>query len=382
MNNIVIIVLIAILIICLSQDILTQESFEQKSNKTWKTGTFRYQVQQIYSNVLAKYGVFRTYGSTWSVYIPCSYNNIGSELDQLVTSNKDQLIFALRYADDLVSKSTLWLHLVKYYKTRDAAKRYAPLTYVLYKPQDLILFQKEYDPNKLYILKKNIQRQEGIKITNTKVDILSGYLSGYVVAQELLQRPYLVNDRKINLRMYVLIICRDNNLNAYVHDDGFMYYTKSQYVSNSNKFSENITTGYIDRWIYDINPLTHSDFRKYLDINRQLNVHEKSIVNNGHKLSKYVFDKINELLINVLNALREPLLKKNKLSENVSFQLFGADVAISDDLNAYIMEFNKGPSLDCKDDRDCQIKNKVVTDMFSLLKLINSDSQNLFVQLI
>lgn len=365
MNRIVIIVMIMILLLCLFADTFQTETFDQNS-KTWATSSTCYQITQIYSDILGKYNVKRTYGNNWTVFIPCSYNNPNTEL-RSITPNKNQLVFALKYADELVSKSTLWLHLLKYYKSRSNATKYAPLTYVLYKPSDLALFQKEYDGNKYYILKKNIQRQEGIKITNNKASIMSGFLSGYVVAQELLSKPFLINDRKINLRVYVLIVCQNNTLEAYVHNDGFMYYTKSEYKANSNDFSENITTGYIDRWVYNINPLTHTDFKKYLD-------------NQEAGKSKRVFNNINKLLTNVLIALKEPLLKNP--NEYKTFQLFGADVAISDDLQAYIIEFNKGPSLDCKDDRDCNVKKSVVTDVFDLLGIIQSHQNNNFVRLI
>jgi len=111
-------------------------------------------------------------------------------------------------------------------------------------------------------MKKNIQRQEGLKISNSKHEILDGYKNGYVLVQELLQDPYLISGRKTNMRFYVLVVCKANNTDCYVHKDGFMYYTKVPFVKNSLDDAPNITTGYIDRQVYIDNPLTHYDLRK------------------------------------------------------------------------------------------------------------------------
>jgi hypothetical protein len=59
-------------------------------------------------------------------------------------------------------------------------------------------------------MKKNIQRQEGLKISKDKNEILNCYKDGYAVVQELLQDPYLINGRKINLRVYCLFIKKSN----------------------------------------------------------------------------------------------------------------------------------------------------------------------------
>ena len=49
-------------------------------------------------------------------------------------------------------------------------------------------------------MKKNVQRQEGIRITKDFDQLLNGIKDEYIIVQELLQNPFLVNGRKINLR--------------------------------------------------------------------------------------------------------------------------------------------------------------------------------------
>lgn len=158
-------------------------------------------------------------------------------------------------------------------------------------------FVKSYDKNKLYITKNNQQRQEGLEIID---DISKINRNKYVLIQELLQNPYLINGRKINLRVYCVVVRTKNNVKCYSYNDGFMYYTPEPFIKGSNDFKRNITTGYIDRKIYEENPLTHKDFKTYLDSNRTLSVAEQNVVNAGNgsngKLSTYIFNKINKLL--------------------------------------------------------------------------------------
>ena len=44
-----------------------------------------------------------------------------------------------------------------------------------------------------------------------------------------------------------------------------MYYTKKHFIKNNNTLDNHVTTGYVERSVYTENPLTHEDFKKYLD---------------------------------------------------------------------------------------------------------------------
>ena len=75
----------------------------------------------------------------------------------------------------------------------------------------LELFKIKKNTNKMSITKNNYQRQEGLEI-HTKLDTILKSRDKYILVQELLQDPYLVSGRKINLRVYVLVI-KDNYSN-------------------------------------------------------------------------------------------------------------------------------------------------------------------------
>jgi hypothetical protein len=339
-----------------------------------------YKMTQVFTDILKEYGIKKN-NKDWVIYFPCSYNHANAEINKVKPSNPDQRVFIVTNTDEISSKSDLWKNIVKKYGREEALKM-SPKTYILYNDSDLELFKKEFNPSTNYILKKNIQRQEGIKITNDKNEILNGSSDKYVVAQELLNDPYLIRGRKTNMRFYLLLVCQNNEVDAYVHDNGFMYYTKVPFKKNSNKFNTNITTGYIERWIYKVNPMTHKDYRKYLDDpDRDLIVSEKEIINDGKQLSEVVFTRINDLLKKVVNSVKHKVCNGTHLQDHITFQLFGADIAVDDKMHPKIIEVNIGPNLSTHDGRDSEVKHTVVRDIFKVLKIV-PDKDNGYIQII
>jgi hypothetical protein len=314
--------------------------------------------------------------------VPCSYETTEKELVSL-DKNKISLnkygdgvrIFMLNNTDHMVSKLSLWKYLKQKYGS-DIASTMLPYTWDLTDPNDINIFKSQYDKNKLYITKNNYQRQEGIEI-HSSLDSIINSGGKYLLVQELLQNPYLISGRKINLRVYVLVI-RDNysNIKLNIYRDGFMYYTPELFEPANPSFKKNITTGYIDRQVYVDNPLTHMDFRKWLDnSSRPLTPIEKYIkqTHPNIKLSSYVFSQIYEQLGFIFKTYEEVVGTKTR---GVSFQLYGVDVAINEDLNPLVMEINKGPDLTAKDGRDKNLKLNLCTDILKSVGLIENINNN------
>lgn len=328
-------------------------------------------MNETISNVLKDNNILKD-NTNPNLRFPCVYDNINKEFNNFEDVMPNQKLFIIHGADELCAKDRLWKNIVSFYD-RTYAKKLTPESWILYDESDIKLFEQDYDPNKIYIMKKNIQRQEGLLITNNKREIMKGYSNGYVIVQELLQDPYLIDGRKTNMRFYVLFVCQNGDISCYVHNEGFMYYTKVPYKNNSLDHDVNVTTGYIDREVYERNPLTHGDLRVYLDSNRQLSDIEQKYRDKGHKLSTLVFDRIYELLKLSLVSMKSLICQHKKFKQNITFQLFGIDVGFNNQLIPNIIEINKGPDLGSKSTRDSQIKTKVCKDMLALLGTIDTD---------
>ena len=317
-----------------------------------------------------------------SLIVPCSYETTEKELVEL-DKNKIKLnkygdgvrIFMLNNTDHMVSKLALWKYLKQKYSA-EIASTMLPYTWDLTDLTDIELFKTQFNKNKIYITKNNNQRQEGIKI-HTSLDSILNSKSKYLLVQELLQDPYLVSGRKINLRVYVLVI-KDNysNIKLNVYRDGFMYYTPELFEHGNSSFETNVTTGYIDRQVYIDNPLTHMDFRKWLDNpNRSMTTIEKYVCQThpNIKISDYIFSQIYEQLGFIFKTYEDIVGTK---TPGVCFQLYGVDVAINNQLNPLVMEINKGPDLSSKDGRDKDLKITLCTDILKSVGLIPNINNN------
>jgi hypothetical protein len=308
-----------------------------------------------------------------SLIVPCSYENTEDEIKFISTILKKNNIpiFMLDNTDQMASKLLLWEHIVKNYGVNIASK-YMPYTYSLIDNNDLELFKKIYDKNKLYITKNNEQRQEGIQIHDSLNSIILNK-DKFILIQELLQDPYLINGRKINLRLYCLLIKHNNNAKILIYNNGFMYYTPELFAKNNPSFKKNITTGYIDRSVYLVNPLTHHDFKSFLDNNPNPNDLEKYLKANNIIISNFVFNQIYILLKDVIKCFVDVIGINNP---GLGFQLYGADIAINDKLQPMLMEINKGPDLTAKDERDKHLKKNLSIDILKSIGLLNNINNN------
>lgn len=259
-------------------------------------------------------------------------------------------LYTLVSIDEIASKSRLYDLMRK--NNVEELHDIFPLSYITTNSFDLEALNNVMKVNdKIVILKSNLQQQKGCCIVDSLQDL---NLNNYVIAQELLQDPYLIKGRKINLRIYALIsINMKNEFDMWLYNDGFLYYTPKQFQRNSTSFQANITTGYGDREFYRNNPLTLQDFESFLG------KYETEVLQfNIRNLFETLFKSIKTHLLQI-----ESHFKLNK------FALFGCDIAVDSKLNLKLMEMNKGPDLSFKDTRDKNLKLNLVDDMLMTMRL-------------
>ena len=314
---------------------------------------------QITKNVFDTYNIEKD-NSNWNVYVPCGYNQVESELLDIKIMNKmkNKFIFGINGCDSIVSKNNIWDSLVKCYGRKEA-KNLMPETYILNNRRDMELFKKEYDPNNIYILKKNVQRKEGLKLTKDYSEIIEGKKDNYKVVQNYVRDLYLVNGRKVNLRIYLLIMIKDGNVQFYVSKLGKCIYTKKTYNDNDLDFESNITSYHLDLSVYKENPRDFDDLRKYIG-------------------SDILFKRIDTILQKICYCLSKNLYQSENIMKMTSFQLFGIDVIFTKNLHPYLLEMNKGPDMAPKDKHDEKMKYKVQDDMFKRVGIIEDTPDNSF----
>jgi hypothetical protein len=313
----------------------------------------KYQLINVLQTFIKTNAMNQNKEGNWSVYLPCGYNRAEQELKKIKSTDKDQKIFIIKGCDNLSRKDTLWNNLkVKY---GDKAGLIMPESYLLHNIDDVHRLSKEYDSDKVYILKKNIQRQQGLKMTKNIKALLQGSQQGYVVAQEMLQDPYLIDSRKTNCRVYLLVVCKNGKKHGYVYSDGFMYYTPQDFRKGSMDIERVITaglsTGRKDESFYKNHPLTIKEFQQLI----------------GPKVN--LLKRTGVLMANVLAASAPNFCNTGHLRDRTTFQLFGCDVAFNDKLQPQLIEINKGPDLTSKSHEETVLKDDLIANIFKVIKV-------------
>jgi len=315
----------------------------------------------------------------WNLYYPCGYNHIEQELKNIKINNNsnndsnndsankinEKFIFGINGCDKIVSKNNLWALIEKCYG-REKASTLIPESYILNNNSQLTLLKNQFDykKNNIYILKKNVQRKEGLKLTRSLDDILYANFEGYTIAQKYMSDLYLINGRKVNLRIYVLAMIKNNIIYFFISKKGKCIYTNKKYNHDELDFETNITSYNLDMSVYKENPRFFDELIDYID--------EHNGIGEGEKL----FARINNNLKDVFNCIADNMYQSNNIKGSISFQLFGIDVIFNKNLEPFLLEFNKGPDMIPRDEIDTQMKTIIQTDIFKTVGVLNNDVHN------
>lgn len=318
-------------------------------------------VGTILNDVFKTNNINKTYNNKWDIYLPCGYNYVEKELTEINPISNKQIIFGISGCDSIVSKNKLWESLNKYYG-RKTAKRIMPETWILNDKQEMNLFIKQYDNKQMYILKKNVQRKEGLKLTKNLQEIMDGKLENYKVVQKYNTNLFLINNRKVNLRIYLLIVCQKGVVNAYLHKNGKCIYTNKEYNDNVFDFESNITSYHLDMEVYKKNPFSFKELSVFLKKKK--------------KNPDLLFKRINHIIYLTILSVKHNLCNLKNIYHNKTFQLFGLDVIFDNNMNPYLLEFNKGPDMIPRNNIDNKMKFKVEEDIFNILQIVNYNKKN------
>jgi len=319
-------------------------------------------------DLLQQFGIVHD-NNDWGIYFPCGYDKVKDTFSQIHMQHPAQKIALIPGCNEIVSKSILWTILCEYYGRKSAALL-MPETFILNSSKEMDRFRGYYRskictlPEALFVLKNNCQRQEGLRLTRALSEIESAAQQGYLLVQEFLEDPLLINSRKINLRFYMSVTGWRNRLQLHIHRNGFVYYARDAFQAYSLDFHQSITSGYVDRSIYRDHPLTHRDMIRWL-------------AERGRDREQAI-SRIHDLFRKVMVAFSPRLCGEPEFDANPKFQLFGADIALDSRLQPRLLEINKGPDLYVKGFRDGMVKEKIFLDLLDLVNIIDSPHTNGF----
>merc|ERR1719397_1276532 len=207
----------------------------------------------------------------------------------------------------------------------------------------------------------------GIKVVNKWSQIPK---TRPLVVQRYVARPYLINDTKFDLRLYVLVTSV-NPLRIYLYDDGLVRFASNKYSNESTKVGDVFT----HLTNYSINKKSSS----YVN-------NEESEQEKGHKWTlktlwrhfdasgidhSAIWEKIKDLMIKTVLSAEGSLvnLHNNNVASRYScFELFGFDILLDSKLKPWLLEVNISPSLHSSSTLDLDVKSPLATELFNMAR--------------
>ncbi|CAG9856892.1 unnamed protein product [Phyllotreta striolata] len=223
--------------------------------------------------------------------------------------------------------------------------------------------------NKTFILKPDAGSQgRGIVITKSLKDIRP---CDRGICQVYLNKPFLIDGYKFDLRVYTLITSCDP-LRVYIYNEGLVRFATSRYKEPNGI---NITNVFMHLTNYAVNK--HS--RTYNQDQEAGSKRKLSWLNNYlstlHHDVEAIWYRIDDVIIKTIISAY-PVLKHSYAAcfpnhdvLPACCELLGIDILLDKRLNPQILEVNHSPSFHTDTELDVEVKDALLTDMFAMMNL-------------
>lgn len=231
-------------------------------------------------------------------------------------------------------------------------------------------------PNIKWIRKKsrNSHNADGVTIITSKVaqEMLNEYtqkdkctkkMSKFIV-QQYIQSPLLVEGRKFDFRVYMLIASMDPLIILY--HDGFLRVSLMDYDPTSDDTMTHVTnTNLVKEAMSEINA---NDREIYQAMEKQMwtfEVFEKYMIKmdlvEEHWLEEYVRPNMKRNMLHLVRMTVEKMLRHPRV-----FEMYGVDFMFDSDLHLWFLEVNRSPAMQATTEEKGRIQSKLIEDVLDI----------------
>ena len=252
----------------------------------------------------------------------------------------------------------------------DLAKFY-PESYLL--PKEEEAFKLAFPKHHTWIFKPAAAaRGNGIELLNNEQPMPTkrGIFQVYI------ERPLLITNRKFDLRLYALVTSV-NPIRIYMHKNGMARFATHEYskeapLSDLRMHLTNFSMNKNDR-NYILTSGKESIQNSKWSLQFFIQYIESQGINSKDLMSR-IEKVITAALIAGLTTIREHHFKCIQ-HRHTSYELYGVDVILDQDLNPYIMEINISPSMEATGSNlDKNIKFPLLIDTLNMARIIKCNS--------
>eukprot|EP00644_Phytophthora_capsici_P005862 jgi/Phyca11/98253/e_gw1.2.1404.1 len=287
---------------------------------------------------------------------------------------------------NLACKSKLARNLERMKKLFPAEYDFVPRTWIL--PFDQYEFQQNFNSDgesqRTFIVKPDHMCQgRGVFLTRKLAQIPKGDV---LVAQQYVARPLLIDGKKFDLRIYVLVTsCAP--LRVYIFKDGLVRMCTADYATPN---AENLEHRFMHLTNYAVNK--HSN-------NFEADKGDGADGKGSKRSLKWFFawlkeifpsekidtlwDQIGDICLKAILSVQPTLAQEyrstftnnSSIRPSCSFALLGMDVLIDEQLKPWLLEVNHLPSFGCDSPLDWSVKEPLISQTFDLLNLSTNDKE-------
>lgn len=193
---------------------------------------------------------------------------------------------------------------------------------------------------------------QSIKQSKKKIN---RYLASSIVLQKYLEDPLLYQNRKFDIRIWVLV---DHMLNVYMFKEGHLKTSSEEYNPISKEPFVHLTNYSIQKYSQNFskyeygNEVPFSDLQSFLDKNKiKLNFQSE------------IIPQIKHLIELSMSSVGKKFYRENS---KFSFQIFGYDFIIDKNFKAWLLEINDNPGLSESSPLIKMLVPRMIDDAFRL----------------
>lgn len=212
--------------------------------------------------------------------------------------------------------------------------------------------KKKKKSKNLWIIKpgENSNRGHGIQVCKNlieikqilkeRVDLRTNQQRTYIV-QKYIEKPFLIQNRKFDIRCYALVTCINGIMQGYFYTDGYIRTSCVEYnLHDTGNNLIHLTNDAVQKHSEDYgkyednNKMSYKDFQRYLDFHSQ----EKNA-----NFFASILPKIKSIIKDTIHAAYVKLDSNKRLN---CMEIFGYDFMLDCKLKPWIIEVNTNPCLE------------------------------------
>ena len=162
------------------------------------------------------------------------------------------------------------------------------------------------------------------------------YQSDIIIIQKYIEKPFLYNGRKCDIRIWVLI---SHKMDVYIFKEGHLKASSVNYNINNNNSFIHLTNYSLQKYNENFskyetgNEISFEIFQQYLN----------TLGDKSFNFKEIIIPKFKNIIELTTKSSKNLINQKNK---NHCFEIFGYDFMMDEDKNIYLIEINTNPGLE------------------------------------